>query len=143
METGILKTAVYGAGSMGTALGAFLAVSGTAPDMISRDIAHVNELKTNGARIMGAVSFNTAAFDGINGRGLAMPPSEIKKKYDIIFLLTKQIDNNETAKILQNHLEPEGVVCTMQNGIPEPSLAPGERVKPVLEKLPLPPEPVT
>jgi len=123
MEVDNLKTAIFGAGSMGTVLGAFLSKAGIAVDMVSRDTAHVNELKTNGACITGTVSFKTTAFNGLNGRGLAMKPSEMHKKYDIIFLLTKQIDNGETAKILLNHLEPKGIVCTMQNGIPEPSLA--------------------
>jgi 2-dehydropantoate 2-reductase len=90
--------------------------------MISRDTAHVNELKAKGVCIRGTVSFTTAPFDGKEGRGLAMLPSEMDKKYDIIFLLTKQADNAETAGVLQNHLETDGLVCTMQNGIPEPLL---------------------
>ncbi|MDR2730545.1 MAG: ketopantoate reductase family protein [Treponema sp.] len=123
MENNNYKIAVFGAGSMGTVLGAFLSRGGLAVDMISRDIAYMNALKTKGARITGTISFTTAAFDGIGGRGLALLPSEMNQKYNIIFLLTKQIDNTETAEILQNHLEPDGIICTMQNGIPEPLLA--------------------
>jgi 2-dehydropantoate 2-reductase len=123
MKINNYKIAIFGAGSMGTVLGAFLSRAGLAVDMIIRDIAHVNALKKEGAWITGSISFSTAAFDGIDGRGLAMLPLAIQKKYDVIFLLTKQTDNTETTEILQNHLEPEGIVCTMQNGIPEPLLA--------------------
>jgi 2-dehydropantoate 2-reductase len=115
--------AIYGAGSMGTALGAYLTNAGLAIDLISRDKEHVTALKTTGAKIEGTASFSAPAFDGENGRALAMLPEEVSKKYDIIFLLTKQTDNAANAQILQSHLAPKGVICTMQNGLPEPPLA--------------------
>ena len=107
---------------MGTILGAFLSRAGLAPDLISRDKAHIEALKTAGAKTGGTVSFSTPPFDGKNGRGLALLPSEMSKEYDIIFLLTKQTDNAATASMLKKFLSPGGVVCTMQNGIPEPAL---------------------
>jgi len=107
---------------MGTVLGAFLSRAGFSPDLISRDEAHIAALRTTGARIGGTVSFSTPPFDGKDGRGKALLPSEIDKNYDIIFLLTKQADNAATAATLGNHLSPGGIVCTMQNGIPEPTL---------------------
>jgi 2-dehydropantoate 2-reductase len=122
MTDDALKIAVYGAGSMGTALGAFLSRAGIAADLVSRDAAHINALKTAGAKIEGTASFSAPPFDG-NGRGLAMLPGKMSKKYDIIFLLTKQSDNKETAQTLKDYLSPNGVVCTLQNGIPEPALA--------------------
>jgi 2-dehydropantoate 2-reductase len=114
-----MQIAIYGAGSMGTVLGAFLGRAGVAADLISRDAAHIDALKTAGARIGGTVSFFTAPFDG----GRALLPAEMRKKYDIIFLLTKQLDNAATAAMLRNFLAEQGVVCTLQNGIPEPGLA--------------------
>jgi len=114
--------AIYGAGSMGTVLGAFLSRAGFAPDLISRDRAHIEMLKTAGAKIGGTVSFSTPPFDGKDSRGIALVPCEMVKRYDIIFLLTKQADNAATAAALVHFLSPEGVVCTMQNGVPEPSL---------------------
>ncbi|MDR2718437.1 MAG: ketopantoate reductase family protein [Treponema sp.] len=118
-----MEIAVYGTGAMGTVLGAFLCRAGYAPDLISRDQAHITALKTAGAKIGGTVSFSTPPFDGREGRGRALLPTEISKKYDIIFLLTKQTDNAVTAETLNNVLAPGGVVCIMQNGIPEPALA--------------------
>ena len=118
-----MEIAIYGAGSMGTVLGAFLSRAGVVVDLISHDRAHIALLKTAGAKIGGEVSFNTLPFDGNEGRGLALLPGEIVKKYDLVFLLTKQMNNAVTAETLKNHLSPGGLVCTMQNGIPEPALA--------------------
>jgi len=117
-----MKKAIYGVGSMGTVLGAFLSRAGIAADLISRDQAHIEALRTKGAKITGEASFTTPPFDGMDGRGCAMLPSEMNKKYDVIFLLTKQMGNTATAKMLGNCLMPDGVVCTMQNGTPEPAL---------------------
>ena len=137
MITKIPEIIIYGAGSMGTVLGAFLEKAGIATDLVSRDKEHIEALKKEGAKIGGTVSFSTLPFDNRDGRSHAMLPDEmqrgtfdakrlgasLQKKYDIIFLLTKQIDNAATANMLKNYLSPDGVVCTMQNGIPEPALA--------------------
>ncbi|MCL2127461.1 MAG: 2-dehydropantoate 2-reductase [Treponema sp.] len=118
-----MDIAVYGAGSMGTVLGAFLQRAGIAADLVSHDKAHIELLRTAGAKIGGTVSFSTQPFDGNGGRGRALLPGEMEKKYGIIFLLTKQLDNAAAAETLKNYLSPGGIVCTMQNGIPEPALA--------------------
>jgi len=108
---------------MGTVLGAFLCKAGYSPDLISRDEAHITALKTVGVKIGDRFSFSVPPFDGREGRGSALLPAQISKKYDIVFLLTKQTDNAFTAQMLNNFLSAGGVVCTMQNGIPEPALA--------------------
>jgi len=114
---------IFGAGSMGTVLGAYLGKAGIPADLVSRDKEHIEVLKKEGALISGTVSLSAPPFDGMNGRGSAMLPCDIKKKYDIIFLLTRQIDNAATAAILKGYISSGGVVCSLQNGIPEPALA--------------------
>ena len=114
-----MNIAVFGAGSMGTILGACLSRAGFNADLISRDEAHIGALKAVGAWICGTVSFSTPPFDGKKGRGLALLPSEMDKEYDIIFLLTKQADNAATAAMLKKFIAPNGMVCTMQNGFPD------------------------
>ena len=44
-------------------------------------------------------------------------------KYDIVFLLNKQTTNSAVLKMLLPHLHENSVVCTLQNGIPESSVA--------------------
>ena len=123
MTEKIPEIMIFGAGSMGTVLGAYLGKAGIAADLVSRDREHIEVLKKEGAKIGGTVSFSSLPFNGSNGHGLAMLPDDIQKKYDVIFLLTKQLDNKTTAAMLKNYLSPDGAVCTLQNGIPEPLLA--------------------
>ena len=46
-----MRVAIYGAGAMGTVLGAFLTEGGQAVDLISRNRDHVEGMKRGGATI--------------------------------------------------------------------------------------------
>lgn len=110
-----MRTAIYGAGAMGTVLGAFISKSGKEIDLISRNKDHVKKLKESGAKIVGEVEFTQK----VN----AFTPDEMTGKYDVILLMTKQRENKSILQFLLNYLEEDGVVCTLQNGLPEPSVA--------------------
>ena len=110
-----MRSAIYGAGSLGTVMGAFLAKNGVEIDLVNRNKAHVEALKNNGARITGTVEMTIP----VN----ALLPEEMTGKYDIIFLMTKQLNNRETLTFLKDFLADDGVVVTLQNGIPEDSVA--------------------
>ena len=110
-----MRSAIYGAGSLGTVMGAFLAKNGVEIDLVNRNKAHVEALKNNGARITGTVEMTIP----VN----ALLPEEMTGKYDIIFLMTKQLNNRETLSFLKDFLADDGVVVTLQNGIPEDSVA--------------------
>ena len=109
-----MKIAIYGAGSLGTVLGAFLAKNDLMVDLISRNVEHIDALKTNGAHITGTVDFKVK----VN----ALLPSEISDIYDYIFLMTKQLNNKEVLTSLLPHLSENGAVVTFQNGLPELSV---------------------
>ena len=47
-----MKTAIYGAGSLGTVLGAYLAKAGVDVDLITRNREHVEALNRDGAQII-------------------------------------------------------------------------------------------
>ena len=96
-----MNLAIYGAGSLGTILGAYITKSGYDIDLISRNESHISGLKTKGARIIGTVDLQVPV--------KALLPNEVSKKYDIIFLLTKTTDNKNTVKSLTNHLVDDGV----------------------------------
>ncbi len=112
-----MRIAVYGAGALGTILGACL--SKNLPDltvhMFSRNEEHVRALKEKGAHVTGMTDFTQSV--------KAFLPSEMEGFYDIIFLLTKTLNNDETVRFLAPHLADEGVLCIMQTGLPEPELA--------------------
>lgn len=106
-----MRAAIYGAGSLGTILGAFITKNGGQIDLINRNKAHVAALKEKGATVIGTMNFNQA----VN----AMTIDEMSGKYDIIFLLTKQQNNREVVTMLKDFMEDDGVIVTLQNGIPE------------------------
>jgi len=104
-----------GAGSMGTLLGACLAQAGMPIDLIDINREHVDALNARGATVKGTVSFNVPVH--------ALTPREMEGKYDLVFLLVKQTQNKTAFEQLRPHLHKESIVCTLQNGIPEPDVA--------------------
>jgi 2-dehydropantoate 2-reductase len=110
-----MKIAIYGAGSLGTILGAFITKGGMDIDLINRNTSHIAGLKGKGAQIIGSIRMTVPV--------KAFLPEEMKDKYDLIFLMTKQMDNTNVIKQLEKHLTGDGVICTMQNGLPELSVA--------------------
>lgn len=110
-----IRCAIYGAGSLGTVLGAYVTKNGGKIDLINRNRAHVAALKENGAKITGTVEMTVPV--------TAYTPEEMTGKYDVIFLMTKQLYNAEVVTMLKNYLTETGVIVTLQNGIPEPGIA--------------------
>lgn len=110
-----MNCAIYGAGAMGTVLGAYIARAGRDIDLINRNREHVATLKERGAHIVGTVDFTQK----VN----ALLPVEMTKKYDIILLMTKQRMNGEIVAFLKDYLKEDGALCTCQNGLPEPKIA--------------------
>lgn len=109
------RYAIYGAGSLGTVLGAYITKNGGQIDLINRNKAHVEALRTNGATINGTVEMNVPVS--------VLIPDEMSGEYDVILLLTKQLLNKEVVTFLKDHLAEDGVIVTLQNGLPEPGIA--------------------
>ncbi len=110
-----MRIAVYGAGSLGTVLGAYLARSGVPADLVNHNKAHVEALRKNGAHITGTVDFTVPVS--------ALYPEEMTGTYDLIFLMTKQLHNREVVTSLKRFLAEDSLVVTLQNGIPENGIA--------------------
>lgn len=109
-----MRIAIYGAGSLGTVLGAYLSKQGIECDLISRNKAHVTALQQKGARIVGKANFTVPV--------KALLPDQMEGTYDVIFLLTKQLENRKVATFLRSYLAKDGLLVTMQNGLPESEL---------------------
>ncbi len=109
------RYAIYGAGSLGTVLGAFITKNGGEVDLINRNKAHVDLLNEKGAKIIGTVDMTVPV--------RAITPDMMEGKYDVIVLLTKQLHNKEVVIMLKDYLSDDGVIVTLQNGIPEPGIA--------------------
>lgn len=106
-----MRTAIYGAGSLGTILGAYITKNGGSVELINRNKAHVEALQKSGATVKGTVSFTQSV--------TAYTPEEMSGKYDVVFLMTKQQQNAEVVNCIKEFLADDGVIVTLQNGIPE------------------------
>lgn len=110
-----MRIAIYGAGSLGTILGAYIAKTGVDIELINRNKAHVEALQTNGAQVVGTVQFCQPV--------IAYTPDEMAGQYDIVFLMTKQQHNEEVVNMLKDYIAADGVLVTFQNGLPEMQIA--------------------
>ena len=110
-----MRIAIYGAGSLGTILGAYINRAGIQIDLINRNKSHVEALNANGAKVTGTVDFVQKV--------VAYTPDCMSGTYDIIFLMTKQQNNKEVVQMLNNYLASDGVLVTFQNGLPEMQIA--------------------
>ena len=110
-----MRVAIYGAGSLGTILGAFISKAGVPVELINRNKAHIEALKTKGAQVVGTMQFCQPV--------IAYTPDEMSGEYDILFLMTKQQHNAEVVQMLKNYLAADGVLVTFQNGLPEMLIA--------------------
>ncbi len=111
-----MKVAIYGAGAMGSVLGGFLTLGGVEVDLITRNRAHAQAMKRG--LTVDCLADGKSLLVQVN----ALLPEEMGV-YDVVFLMTKQKDNEEIARGLLPHLTDEGIVCTTQNGLPEKSVA--------------------
>ena len=73
-----MKTAIYGAGSLGTVIGAYLTKNGAETELVNRNKAHIEALQTRGAHVTGTVEMTVAV--------KAILPGEMQGPYDVIFL---------------------------------------------------------
>ena len=110
-----IRCAIYGAGSLGTVLGAYMSQKGADVTLVNRNKAHIAALKEHGARITGTVEMTVPVH--------AITPDEMDGIYDVILLMTKQLQNREVVTFLKDYLADDGVIVTLQNGLPEPGIA--------------------
>ena len=110
-----MKSLIYGAGSLGIVLGAYLSRAGEAVTLCNRNPGQVEALNKNGAKVIGTVEMTVPV--------KAVLPQDVENDYDVIFLMTKQLDNENVCRFLKDKLSPEGVIVTLQNGLPEMGVA--------------------
>lgn len=110
-----MRVCIFGAGAMGTSLGAALSKAGVPVELVSRNAAHVEALRTRGAVLTGSVEMTVSV--------TAMLPEEMAGKYDIIFLAIRQRGNREAAQGLVSFLKEDGALVSVQNGLPERALS--------------------
>ncbi|MEB3419243.1 ketopantoate reductase family protein [Salipiger marinus] len=108
------RAAIIGAGSLGTVIGALMAKGGRPVELVDTHAAHVRALNAHGACISGQITLCQPV--------RALTPDQMRGSYDLVFLLTKQTTNPQVLADLAPHLHEDSLVCTLQNGIPEPAV---------------------
>ncbi len=68
-------------------------------------------MRAEGARVVGTVNFTQPV--------TVLTDEEMTGEYDVIFLMTKQLHNAEVVNMLKGSLAEDGVIVTLQNGLPE------------------------
>lgn len=111
-----MRTAILGAGSMGTVLGAVVTNNGGDVTLIDANKAHVDSLNKTGATITGYMDLKNVPVKAIT-------PDEMEGVYDLIVILLKQTANGVALPRLKEFINEDTTICTLQNGVPEYSVA--------------------
>jgi 2-dehydropantoate 2-reductase len=110
-----MKTAIVGAGSLGTILGALLAKSGLDVTLVDANEEHVKALNAKGAQVVGFLEMTVPV--------KAITPAQMAGTYDLIIYLVKTTYNHVALPQIVPHLHEESIVLVLQNGIPEEAVA--------------------
>lgn len=110
-----MRTAIIGAGSIGTILGAMVTEKGGQIDMIDSYQKNVDVLNEKGAKITGFLETTVPV--------TALTPDQMEGVYDLVLLSTKQTSNDVVMKSVLPHIDENSLVLTLQNGIPEEEIS--------------------
>lgn len=106
-----MKYAIYGAGAVGTALGAYLGKAGYEPEIFTDSKPIINALNINGAHVKGAVDFRAPVCAKLSGN--------MAGSYDAIFVTERFKDPEAELQKLSVLLSETGTLVVFQDGFPE------------------------
>lgn len=110
-----MRIAVIGAGAIGTVIGALIAQKGGDIQLVDAFEENVKALNAQGATITGTYELQVPV--------RAVTPDRMTGTYDLVFLTTKQTANQQVLAHLLPFLKADSTVVTLQNGVPEESVA--------------------
>jgi 2-dehydropantoate 2-reductase len=112
--------AVFGAGAIGSTLGAYLARAGRDITLIDMWAAHVDAMQQRGLTVTAPDEEFTVPVTAVHLADLCRR----REPFDVILLAVKSYDTEWAARCIAPHLKPAGVFVSAQNGINEELLAP-------------------
>jgi 2-dehydropantoate 2-reductase len=113
------KIAVLGAGAIGSSVGADLTRAGHDVVLIDQWPAHVEAMKANGLRVvMSDEDFHTP----VRAYHLC-ELATLNEPFDIVLLAAKSYDTRWMAELIKPHLESDGVLVGLQNGMNDDAIA--------------------
>lgn len=104
-----------GAGSLGIIFGAHIAQAGGDVTLVDVMQDNVDALNSKGACVTGSVDMCVPV--------KACTPDKLEGIFDLVLLLTKQVNNPVSFPQIMAHIHDNSTVVAMQNGIPEVSVA--------------------
>ena len=110
-----MRTAVIGAGSLGTIIGALITKNGGQVDLIDNYQPNVDALRTKGETVTGTMEFNVPVS--------ARATQDMEGIYDLLLITTKQTALAAVLPELVKHMDENSLALTLQNGIPEELVA--------------------
>ncbi len=110
-----MRIAVLGAGSLGTVVGTLLTRGGLDVTMVDADEAQVAALNAHGGRITGKMELVQPV--------KAVTPDRVEGLFDLVVYLAKSTCDNVALPQFMPHFAEDGVLITLQNGVPESKVA--------------------
>src|SRR5271163_4691527 len=107
---------VWGAGAIGGTIGAHLVRAGHHVLFVDRVPEHVAAINGAGLKIIGPVREFTASAH-------AVTPDAMQGPFDTVLLCVKAQDTAAAARAIAPHLEADGCVVSVQNGLNETVIA--------------------
>jgi 2-dehydropantoate 2-reductase len=110
-----MHTAVIGAGSLGTIVGALISRGGIDAVLVDANLAHVEALNREGARITGRMELSSPV--------KAVAPGDLEGTFDLVIYLAKSTFDDEALPLAAAHMRNDSTLITLQNGVPEEKVA--------------------
>jgi 2-dehydropantoate 2-reductase len=105
-----VRITIVGAGAIGGTVGAYLARSGTAVEMVDKDAAHVTAMAEQGLTIQG---FDETFTVGVE----AITPEKLSGPLDVVLLAVKAQHTADAITAIAPALTPDSTVVSLQNGL--------------------------
>jgi 2-dehydropantoate 2-reductase len=105
-----VRVTIVGAGAIGGTVGAYLARSGTAVEMVDADAAHVTAMADRGLTIQG---FDETFTVGVE----AVAPEKLSGPLEIVLLAVKAQHTAGAISSIAPALAPDSTVVSLQNGL--------------------------
>jgi 2-dehydropantoate 2-reductase len=107
-----MRVLVFGAGAIGSLLGAYLAKAGWAVHLVARE-AHVRAIHAHGLRVTGI----WGDFAVRNLEAVTQCSALAANSYDVVLITVKAYDTRAAAQAVQPYVGPTTCVCAVQNGL--------------------------
>ena len=114
------KLAVFGAGAIGSTLGAYLTRAGRDITLIDMWSAHVEEMAHRGLKVTAPDEEFTVKVKAVH----LADACSLRESFDAVIFSVKSYDSEWAVRFIAPHLKPAGVLVSAQNGINEDWLAP-------------------